>query len=51
MSREAACDLSISDLLRALNEKLGMECIGLQKTPISRAVSVALLESEVSESV
>ena len=50
MSREAACDLSISDL-RALNEKLGMEYIGLQTTPISHAVSVALLESEVSESV
>ena len=43
MSREAACDPSIQDLFRALNEKLSLEYTRLQKTPISRAVS------EVSE--
>ena len=49
MSREAACDLSIPDLLRALNEKLGLKHARFQKTPLSLAMSAALLESEVSE--
>ena len=45
MSPEAAHDLSVPDLLRALNEKLGLECTWLQASP---GVSVAVLESEVS---
>ena len=49
MSWEAARDLSIPDLLRALNEKLGLEYIRLQKTSNPRTVSVAFLELEVSE--
>ena len=46
MPPEAARDLSVPDLLRALNEKLGLECAWLQASP---GVSVALLESDVSE--
>ena len=34
MSPEAARDLSIPDLLRALNEKLGLECARLQEAPL-----------------
>ena len=46
MSPEAAHDLSVPDLLRALNEKLGLECTWLQASP---GVSVTVLESEVSD--
>ena len=49
MSSEVARDLSIPDLLRALNEKLGLECTRLQRTPVSHIVSAAFLEPEVSE--
>ena len=45
MSPEAARDLSVPDLLRALNEKLSLECTWLQASP---GVSVAVLESEAS---
>ena len=50
MCSEAARDLSIPDLLRALNEKLGLECARLQEAPVPHTVSAAFLESEVSES-
>ena len=46
MSAKAARDLSVPDLLRALDEKLSFECTWLQASP---GISVALLESEVSE--
>ena len=49
MSLEAARDLSIQDLLRVLNEKLGLECTTLRHTPLPPAVSAASLEPEVSE--
>ena len=45
MPPEAARDLSVPDLLCALNEKLTLECTWLQASP---GVSAALLESEVS---
>ena len=48
MSPETARDLSISDLLRLLNEKLGQECTRLLETSLPSLVSVALLKSEVS---
>ena len=44
---ETGRDLSIPDLLRLLNEKLGLECTRLQETPLP-PVSTASLESEVS---
>ena len=46
MSPEAAHNLSVPDLLRALNEKLSLECTWLQASP---GVPVAVLESGVSE--
>ena len=49
MSLETARNLSIPDLLCLLNEKLGLGCTRLQETPFPLAVSVASLESEVSE--
>lgn len=48
MSLDAARNLSIPDLLRVLNEKLGLECSRLQNTPLPPASSTASLESEVS---
>ena len=48
MSLDAARDLSIPDLLRVLNEKLGLECSRLQKTYFPPVSSAASLESEVS---
>ena len=45
MSPEAARDLPVPDLLRALKEKLSLECTWLQPSP---RVSAAFLESEVS---
>ena len=48
MSLETAHDLSISDLLCVLNEKLGLECTRLRETPLPPAFSTAELESEVS---
>ena len=46
MPPEVARDLSVPDLLRALNVKLSLGCTWLQA---STGVSVALLESDVSE--
>jgi hypothetical protein len=48
MSLEAVRDFSIIDLLRALSEKLDLECTRLRETRLAPAVSPALLESEVS---
>ena len=48
MSLETARDLSIPDLLRLLNEKLGLESARLQETPLPPLVATASLESEVS---
>ena len=48
MSLETAKDLSISDLLRLLGERLDVECIKLRGTPLSPASSVISLKSEVS---
>ena len=47
VSMETDRGLSIPDLLRLLNEKLGLECTRLQETPLP-PVSTALLELEVS---
>ena len=47
---ETARDLSIPDLLRLLNKKLGLECTRLQETPPPPLVVTASLESEVSPS-
>jgi len=49
MSLEAARDLPIPDLVRVLNEKLGLEYTRLQETPISCTMSATSLRSEVSE--
>lgn len=49
MSLEAARDLPIPDLVRVLNEKLGLEYTRLQETPISCTMYVTSLQSEVSE--
>ena len=48
MSLEAACNLSIPDLLRVLNQKIGVEFTTLRNTPLPPAVSAGSLESEVS---
>ena len=48
MSLEAACDLSIQDLLHVLNEKLSLEWAQIRTIPTSHAVPAASLESEVS---
>ena len=45
---KAARDLSIPDLLRLLNEKLGLECAKLQKSPLPPVVSASSLKPEVS---
>jgi len=45
MLPDAARDLSVSELLHALSEKLNLECTTLQK----RRLSVAEMELEVSE--
>ena len=47
MSLEVACDLSIQDLLRVLNEKLRLEWARIRDTP-TRSALTASLESEVS---
>ena len=47
MSSEAAHDLSISDLLRLLNEKLSLECVRLRETRLPPVISTVSLESEV----
>ena len=47
MSLETVRDLSVPDLLHILSEKLNMECMRMRLSP---AMSVALLESEVSRS-
>ena len=47
MSLEAIRDLSIQDLLRAVNEKLHLEYTRIQDTPTCSVLAVSL-ESEVS---
>ena len=47
MSLEAIRDLSIQDLLRAVNEKLRLEYTRIRDTP-TRPVPAVSLESEVS---
>ena len=47
MSLKTAHDLSIPDLLRLLNGKLGLECTRLQETPLPPPATTTL-ESEVS---
>ena len=49
MSVDAAKDLSISDLLRLLGEKLDVECIKLRETRLSPTLPTTSLKSEVSE--
>jgi len=49
MSLEAARNLPIPNLLRVLNEKLGLEYTRLQEALISCTVPVTFLRSEVSE--
>ena len=49
MSLETARDLSLPDLLHMLNEKLDLERTRLRDIPLPSAVSVASLESQVSE--
>ena len=49
MPSEAALDLSILELVQALNEKLDLECIKAREIRFSPALaSVASLEAEVS---
>ena len=48
MSLDTARGLSIPDLLRLLNDKLGLECARLRETPLPPIVATAPLESEVS---
>ena len=48
MSLHAAKDLSISDLLRLLGEKLDVECTGLRETPFSPALPAISLKEEAS---
>ena len=46
---DTTMDLSISDLLRLLGEKINVECIRLRETPLSPALPAISVESEVSE--
>ena len=48
MSLKAAHDLSISELLNELSEKLGLESTRLRETYLPPGVSVASLKAEVS---
>ena len=48
MSLEAARGLTIPELLRVLNEKLGLECTRLRELPSPPDFSTASLEAEVS---
>ena len=48
MSLEAARSLSVPELLRVLNEKLGLEHTRLRKYHPPAAVSTTSLEAEVS---
>ena len=48
MSLEAACDLSIQDLLYLLNEKLDLEWTRMRDISTPRPVPAIFLESEVS---
>ena len=47
---ETAHDLSVHDLLRLLNEKLGLDYTKLREGPFPPAVSTSLLATEVSPS-
>ena len=48
MALETAHDLSISDLLCVLNEKLGLDCTRIRDIFTSREVPATSLELEVS---
>ena len=48
MSLEAARDLSITDILRILNEKVDFECARVRTIPMPPPVLAASLEAEVS---
>ena len=48
MLLEAVRNLSVSELLRALNEKLGLECTRIRNISTSHTVPAASLKSEVS---
>ena len=48
MAQEAAYSLSISDLLHALNEKLGLESSKFRGITLPPTFSTSSLESEVS---
>ena len=48
MSLDTTKDLSISDLLRLLGEKLDVECIKLREAPLSPTLSTISLKLEVS---
>ena len=48
MLSKAIRDLSIRDLLHALNEKLGLECTQIRDIAPSHVVPAASLESKVS---
>jgi hypothetical protein len=45
---ESASGLSILDLIRVLNEKLGLACTKLRETSFPPSLSSTSLESEVS---
>ena len=47
MSPEAAHELSVPDIIHALNEKISVEWSRLLETPIHSGVSVASVQSEV----
>lgn len=51
MSLEAARGLSIPDLLRLLNEKLGVECAWVREIPLSPAVPAASLRESLGSEV
>jgi len=48
MSSQTAHDPSILELLRVLNDKLGLGCIGVRETPLPPVVSTTSLETNVS---
>lgn len=50
MSLEAARELSIPELIRALNEKINVEWSSLLVTPLPPGASVASVRSEVRTS-
>ena len=49
MSLQATSDLSVPELVRLLNEKLGLKSTGLREIRISPSISASALEPEVSD--